>query len=412
MTGQPISRRTAALAATTAQLMPFYLGIYKRLAGQPAICDFAFGNPHDMPLPGLVEARQSWAVPQDKDWFAYKDNDPESQAIVAASLHTWRGIPFEPADIAMTTAGFGALAVGLKAVTDPGDEVIFSLPPWFFYETLCVEAVLVPVKVRHDPATFDLDLRAIEAAITPRTRIVIVNTPCNPTGKIYPPATLAELALILDEASRRNGRTIYILSDEAYSRIVFDGQPFYSPTAYYPNTLLAYSYGKVLLAPGQRIGFLALPPTMPDREQVRQSIFITQTACGHIFPNALLQHALADLDRLSIDIAHLQRKRDHLVEALRGMGYEVNVPEGTFYLLAKSPWADDVAFVNLLAEHNILALPGTVAEIPGYFRLSLTANDAMIDRALPGFAAAITRARASAPAMEHSAATSVVQEGQ
>ena len=410
MTSQPISRRTAALAATTAQLMPFYLGIYKRLAGRAAIGDFAFGNPHDMPLPGLVEALQRWAVPQNKDWFAYKDNDPESQAIVAASLQTWRGIPFEPADIAMTTAGFGALAVGLKAVTDPGDEVIFSLPPWFFYETLCVEAGLVPVKVRHDPATFDLDLRAIEAAITPRTRIVIVNTPCNPTGKIYPPATLAELALILDEASRRNGRAIYILSDEAYSRIVFDGQPFYSPTAYYPNTLLAYSYGKVLLAPGQRIGFLALPPTMPDREQVRQSIFITQTACGHMFPNALLQHALADLDRLSIDIAHLQRKRDRLGEALRGMGYEVNVPEGTFYLLAKSPWADDVAFVNLLTEHNILALPGTVAEIPGYFRLSLTANDAMIDRALPGFAAAITRARASAPAAEQGVESAVDQK--
>jgi aspartate aminotransferase len=412
MTSQPISRRTAALAATTAQLMTFFLGTYNRLAGQPDICDFAFGNPHEMPLPGLVEALQRWAVPQNKDWFAYKQSDPESQAIVAASLQTWRGIPFEPVDIAMTTAGFGALAVGLKAVTDPGDEVIFSLPPWFFYETLCVEAGLVPAKVQHDPATFDLDLRAIEAAITPRTRVIIVNTPCNPTGKIYPPATLAELALLLDEASRRNGRAIYILSDEPYSRIVFDGQPFYSPTAYYPNTLLAYSYGKVLLAPGQRIGFLALPPTMPEREQVRQSIFITQAACGHIFPNALLQHALADLDQLSIDIAHLQRKRDRLVAALRGMGYEVHRPEGTFYLLPKSPWADDVAFVNLLTEHNILALPGTVAEIPGYFRLSLTASDAMIDRALPGFAAAITRARAGAPAVDQGIESAVAQKRQ
>ena len=155
------------------------------------------------------------------------------------------------------------------------------------------------MKVQHDPATFDLDLRAIEAAITPRTRVVIINTPCNPTGKIYPPATLAELAL-LEETSRRNGRTIYILADEPYSRIVFDGQPFYSPTAYYPNTLLAYSYGKVLLAPGQRIGFLALPPTMPEREQVRQNIFVMQGACGHMFPNALLQHALADLDHFRL----------------------------------------------------------------------------------------------------------------
>ena len=337
MTGQPISRRTAALASTIVPLLRFLESNYAHMAGQPSVCDFALGNPHDMPLPGLVEALQRWAVPQNKDWFAYKFSEPESQAIVAASLHAWRGIPFEPADIAMTTAGFGALAVGLKAVTDPGDEVIFSLPPWFFYETLCVEAGLVSVKVQHDPATFDLDLRAIEAAITPRTRVVIINTPCNPTGKIYPPATLAELALLLEEASRRNGRTIYILADQPYSRIVFDGQPFYSPTAYYPNTLLAYSYGKVLLAPGQRIGFLALPPTMPEREQVRQSIFVMQGACGHMFPNALLQHALADLDQLSIDIAHLQRKRDRLVEALRGMGYAVHVPEGTFTCCPNRP---------------------------------------------------------------------------
>jgi aspartate aminotransferase len=389
--------RTTALAATIQPLLRFMQGSYGRLAGQPDVADFAVGNPHELPLPGVVAALQRWAVPQHKDWFAYPGSLPEAQATVAASLAAWRGLPFAPADIALTNAGFGALAVGLKAVTDPGDEVIFSLPPWFFYEFLCVESGLTPVKVRHDPATFDLDLPAIAAAITPRTRVVIVNTPCNPTGKIYPPETLAALARLLEDASRRNGRAIYILSDEAYARIVFDGRRFHSPTAHYPNTLLAYSYGKVLLAPGQRIGFLALPPAMPDRERVRESVFLAQMACAYAFPNALLQRALGDLDALSIDIAHLQRKRDRLVAALREIGYELHIPEGTFYLLPKSPWPDDVAFVDLLAEHRILALPGTVAEVPGYFRLSLTASDAMIDRALPGFAAALAQAQTSAP---------------
>src|SRR5262249_39990710 len=154
---------------------------------------------------------------------------------------------------------------------------------------------LTPVKVRVRRDTFDLDLDAIAAAITPRTRIVIVNTPNNPTGRIYPPATLSALARLLDEASARNGRRIYILADEPYSRIVFDGRPFHSPPAFYPHTLLAYSYGKVLLAPGQRIGFLALPPTLPEREELRRAIMLCQLAGGHLWPNALLQHAIGDL---------------------------------------------------------------------------------------------------------------------
>lgn len=398
MTEQPISARTAALAATIEPFLRFFTqSSYARRAGKPGVSDFAVGNPQEMPLPGVVEALQRWAVPQDKDWFAYKHSEPRSQAIISASLREWRGIPFEPEDIAMTNAGFGALAIGLKAVTAPGDEVIFCRPPWFFYALLCVEAGLTPVKVDLDLASFDLDLNAIAAAITPRTRVLIINTPNNPTGKIYPPETLTALAALLEDASRRNGRPIYILSDEPYSRIVYDGATFYSPTAYYPYTMLAYSYGKVLLTPSQRIGFLALPPTMPERERerLRESIFITQMAGAHMFPNALLQHALGDLDTLSIDIAHLQRKRDRLVDALRDLGYQVHSPQGTFYLLPKSPWEDDVAFADLLGEHDVLVLPGSVCEIPGYFRLSLTASDAMIERALPGFAAAIEQARNS-----------------
>ncbi len=398
MTQRPISSRVEAFARATAPFMRFFSeSPYARKAGKPGVNDFAVGNPHELALPGIVTALQKWAVPQNERWFAYKISEPEPQEVVAASLRKWRGIPFEPADIALTIAGFAAIAAGLKAVTEPGDEAIFSRPPWFFYEVLCVEAGITPVKVNTVPVTFDLDLDAISAAITPRTRVVIVNTPNNPTGRIYPPETLRGLARLLEDASRKNGRAIYILSDEPYSRIVFDGHPFHSPTAYYPNTLLAYSYGKVLLSPGQRIGFLALPPTMPNREEMRRNIMLTQLASAGLWPNALLQHALADLDVLSIDIAHLQRKRDRMVEALRGMGYEVHVPEGTFYLLPKSPWADDEAFCEVLGEHDILVLPGTVSEIPGYFRISLTANDEMIDRGLPGFAKAMEHAKAHEP---------------
>lgn len=398
MSGRTESTRIQALAEATAPFMRFFTqSPYARKAGQPGVNDFAVGNPHEMALPGLVAALQRWAVPQDEHWYAYKISERRSQEIVAASLAAWRGIPFEPEDIALTTAGFGALAIGLKAVSERGDEVIYSRPPWFFYEVLCVEAGLVPVKVDTVPETFDLDVEAIAAAITPRTRIVIINTPNNPTGRIYPPETLRCLADELESASARNGRRIYVLSDEPYSRIVFDGRAFHSPTSYYPHTLLAYSYGKVLLAPGQRLGFLAAPPTMPDREALRQAVMLVQLAGGHMWPSALMQHALADLDGLSIDIDALQRKRDRMVAALRSMGYAVHVPEGTFYLLPQSPWPDDVAFADLLGDHDILVLPGSVTEIPGYFRISLTATDAMIERSLPGFAAAVAHAQAVPP---------------
>ena len=358
---------------------------------QPGALDFSLGNPHEMPPKGYVETLKKWTEPQHPRWFNYVTNDPGAQAAVAAALRAWRGIPFEPADIAMTTGAFGAIAAALHALVDPGQEVIFSLPPWFNYESMIVAVGGVPVKVRVDPASFDLDLGAIAAAITPRTRMVIVNTPNNPTGKIYPPETLQGLADLLTRASAEHGRPIYILSDEPYSRLVFDAKPLHSPTAYYPNTLLAYSYGKTLLTPGERIGYLALAPTMPGREVVRESITLAQIVCGFAFPNAILQYAIGDLETLSIDLDHLQRKRDRLLEGLRAAGYDVHRPEGTFFLLPKSPIEDDRRFCELLAEDDVFVLPGSICEIPGYFRIAFTATDEMIERALPKFAATMAR---------------------
>jgi aspartate aminotransferase len=277
--------------------------------------------------------------------------------------------------------------------------VIFNLPPWFFYEIAVVFNEGVPVKVPVDAETFDLDLDAIEAAITPRTRAIIVNTPCNPTGKIYSPVTLERLSEILTTASERNGRTIYLISDEAYNHIIFDDNAFHTPLEFYPYAMMAYSYGKTLLAPGQRIGYLALPPTMPNREQLRQDIFIAQIANAYAFPTAVLQRALPELERLSIDIDQMQRKRDRMVSALREIGYSVHSPEGTFYLFPKSPIADDWAFVAQLEERNIYCHPGSISEWPGYFRISLTASEEMIEQSLPGFADAFAAAQSfeSAP---------------
>lgn len=383
------SQRIARVSATLQSVYSFFTeSAWSRRRDDPTICDFTAGNPHEMPLEEFSSALSRWSIPQHDMWYAYHDNTPSARAVVASSLRERRGMPFEDDDVFLTNGAFAGLAVTLDLVTDPGDEVIFISPPWFFYEALITDAGCQPVRVTVDPATFDLDLDAIAAAITGRTRAILVNSPNNPTGKIYPPATLTALSQLLTEASARNGRTIYLLSDEAYSRILYDGNDYPSPSAFYPNAFIVYTYGKTLLTPGQRMGYIALPPTMPDRESIRDGLFVAQLMTGYAFPNALLQHALPDLERLSIDIAHLQRKRDTMVTALREIGYSVHTPEATFYLLPRSPLADDVAFTELLAQHNVFCLPGTVVEMPGYFRISLTANDEMIARALPEFAAA------------------------
>lgn len=385
----PVATRIADLDHATRRFESFLDSTsYFERAREPGISDFVLGNPQDMPLPRLVEALQRHAEPHDRNWFAYKFSEPDSQEVVASALRDELGIPFEPADIALTTGAFGALSVAIQTVVDPGDEVIINLPPWSHYEALTIAANGVPVKVMVDRDTFDLDLDAIEAAITPKTRVVIVNTPHNPTGKIYPESTLRRLAEILDRASARNNRRIYLVSDEPYRRVIYDNAPFTTPLAYYRYSMMTYSYGKVLLAPGQRIGYLALSPDMPDRERMRDAIRMMQIGLGFLFPNALLQHALPDLESMSIDIDQLQRKRDRMVSALSEIGYDVHMPEGTFYVLPRSPIPDEGAFTRMLAHRNILCLPGSVIEFPGHFRISLTASEEMIERAIPGFASA------------------------
>jgi len=185
-----------------------FLGTHARRQHDPGICDFTLGNPHQMPQEAYVSALRDQLEPRNESWFAYKTNGAEAQVAAAQSLRRLLEMPFEPEDFLLTTGGFTAIAMALKAVADPGDEVIYSLPPWFLYEPIIVEAGLVPVKVHINPETFDLDLMAIASAITPRTRVVIVNTPNNPTGRIYPETLLVKLAAMLELASERNGRRI------------------------------------------------------------------------------------------------------------------------------------------------------------------------------------------------------------
>lgn len=367
-----------------------FLDIWGSHRREPDVADFALGNPQEMVVEGFAAALASATTPRDKDHYAYKFSEGKSRRSVAKHLTEWRGQPFEPADIAMTSGAFGAIATSLTALVDVGDEVVYSDPPWFFYESMILSVGGVPVSVPVRDDDYDLDLDRLTAAITENTRLMIVNTPHNPTGRIYPPATLQRLAAILTEASDRHGAPIYLLSDEPYARLVFSDAEFSSPTQYYPNTLISYSYGKILLTPGQRIGWLALSPLMPDRAPLRSAILMAQMAGGFLFPSAIMQHSIDDLEALSIDLVELERKRDIFVAELGKMGYELRPPEGTFYLWVRSPDSDDVDFAARLATQGVLVLPGTICKSPGHFRISLTGTAEMIERSLPVFRSAIS----------------------
>ncbi|HEX9122694.1 MAG TPA: aminotransferase class I/II-fold pyridoxal phosphate-dependent enzyme [Actinomycetota bacterium] len=388
MSAHRVSRKIEHVRESQAPLLRFFdqSAWAHRNVSDPDNADFVAGNPQEMVLPGFVEALQRWVVPQDKDWYAYKFNEPEARAAAAGGLRELRGVPFRDEDVFLTDGAFAGLNITIGAVSDPGDEVVFISPPWFFYEAIIVAAGATPVRVHVHPPAFDLDLDEIAGAISERTRAIVVNSPNNPTGRVYPPEQLEALAGVLTEASERNGRPIYLVSDEAYWRIVYDDREYRSPTEFYPYSFLVYTYGKTLLTPGQRLGYVALPPQMPHREELHEAMLIAQLAIGgHAVPNALLQHALADLERLSIDVKALQRRRDRMVDALRSFGYDLRSPEGTFYLLPRCPVEDDEAFTERLAAEKVYVLPGTIVEMPGSFRISLTATDEMVERALPVF---------------------------
>lgn len=395
-TNSIVSGRIRAADAAFAAVRDFYVSSrYGERRLEPGICDFTFGNPHEMPLPGIVAALRQRMLPNDENWFAYKTSEPAPQAFLAESVSRELHLDFEPPDIALTTGAFAAIMVAFRLVLDAGNEAIFCEPAWFCYEPMLLAADAVPRKLKLRRPDFDLDLAAIEAAIGPRTRLVIVNTPHNPTGRIYGRTQLEALAALLERASARIGHRVFLLSDEPYRRLRFDGHDFISPAALYPWTLISYSYGKVLLAPGQRLGYLAISPLMPagDREALRDAMFSAQMALGWCFPNAVMQHAVPDLEALSIDQAALARRRDRLTTVLTDAGCEVLRPQGTFYLWSQWPKGglgrDPVRICNRLADRDVFVLPGSLMNTPDYFRISLTASDAMVERALPAFAAAM-----------------------
>ncbi len=356
------------------------------------VFDLSLGNPiMEPPEQFNAELRRLAANPA-PGMHRYMPNAgyPETRAAVAATLRGETGLPFAGGDIVMSCGAAGAINVVLGATLNPGDEVII-LAPYFGEYVYYVanhngQAVIAPTT-----ADFRLDWDAIAAAITPRTRGLIINSPNNPSGVVYTAGEIRELAELLRRKQSELNTEIYIISDEPYRRLIYDGLTYPQIFPHYDRTIVVNSHAKDLGLPGERIGYIAVHPAYPGKgELVDGLIFCTRTL-GFVNAPALMQHLIRALQDASVDVAEYQRKRDFLYAGLTELGYAVVKPQGAFYLFPQSPLADDAAFVDALQEWQVLAVPGRGFGVPGHFRLSYCVEDWVLAGALEGLAGAAGR---------------------
>ncbi|MFQ6028414.1 MAG: pyridoxal phosphate-dependent aminotransferase [Dehalococcoidia bacterium] len=371
----------------------FEIGIaMKAQYGDDKVFDLSLGNPIVEPPEQFRQELMRLAQDTTTGLHRYMPNAgyPQTRQAVADTLTGETGLTFGVNDIVMSCGAAGAANVVLHATLNPGDEVIILSPYFGEYVYYIDNHNGVPVIVS-TTADFQLDLSAIEAAVTPRTRGIIINSPNNPSGVIYPEAQIKELADLLRRKQSEHGSEIYIISDEPYRRLIYDGLTYPQIFPHYEYTIVVNSHAKDLGLPGERIGYIAVHPDYPDKgELVDGLIFCTRTL-GFVNAPALMQHLIRGLQGVSVDVGDYQRKRDYLYSQLTELGYSVVKPQGAFYLFPKSPLADDAAFVDALQEWNVLAVPGKGFGTPGHFRISYCVDDWVLEGAVQGFARAAER---------------------
>ena len=357
--------------------------------GDDKVFDLSLGNPVIEPPEEFHRELLRLAQNPIKGMHRYMPNAGylETRQAVAEGLAAETGLALTAKDIIMTCGAAAAINVMLKTILDPGEEVIV-LSPYFVEYGYYVDnhggvAVVVPTD-----DDFLLNLAAIESAITSKTRALIINSPNNPTGVVYPLESLAALGELLNRKQEELGTEIFIISDEPYRRIIFDGLTYPQVLPQYRNSVVVTSHAKDLALPGERIGYIAINPDYPEKDELSDGLTFCNRTLGFVNAPALMQHLVRSLQGVSVDPTEYQRKRDYLHGHLTELGYSVNKPQGAFYLFPKSPVEDDVAFVDALQEWNVLTVPGRGFGTPGYFRISYCVEDSVLEGAISGFAKA------------------------
>jgi aspartate aminotransferase len=366
----------------------------KGLYGAENVFDFSLGNPNVPPPEAFGKTLEAVAADNPEMIHGYMPNPgyPDVRAKVAAQVSLEQGMTVTADEILMTCGAAGGLNVILKSILEPGDEVV-TPAPYFVEYNFYADNHGGSVKVVKTKPDFTLDLAAIEAGICDRTRAVLINSPNNPTGQIYSRESLEALGRMLDQKSAALGRTLYLISDEPYRKITYEGLEVPGVFPCYRNTLVTTSYSKDLSLAGERIGYVAICPAADARDRLMAGMALANRILGFVNAPALMQRVVGQLQGVTVDIGEYARKRSLLCDGLREAGYEFTLPAGAFYLFPKSPIVDDVAFVRLLQEEKVLAVPGSGFGGPGHFRLSFCVSDATITGAMPGFKRAMEKSR-------------------
>ncbi len=356
--------------------------------GAENIFDFSLGNPN-VPAPQKVKETIIKLLDEEDPvvLHGYMSNAgyPDVRAKIAASLNRKFGTGFDENNIMMTVGAAGGLNCALKALLDPGDEVIAFAPFFVEYKSYTANYDGVLVVVDPDTETFQPDLEDFEKKITARTKAVIVNNPNNPTGVIYTEATIKKIAAILEKKQKEFGTDIFIISDEPYRELVYTGAEVPYITKYYRNTLVGYSFSKTLSLPGERIGYLVVPSEISDYQNIFSAVCIANRVIGFVNAPSLFQKAVAECLDEKADIAYYAKNRDVLYDALKNDGFECIRPEGAFYMFIKSPTEDEKEFVAQAKKYNILIVPGSSFFCRGFVRLAYCVSYETCVNSLPGF---------------------------
>lgn len=356
--------------------------------GADKVYDFSLGNPN-VPAPdGVKEAAERLlALPDNTVLHGYTSaqGDAEVRKAVADNINARFGAGVSPDLIYMTCGAAASLTITLNALYEDGDEFILLAPFFPEYSVFVKAAGGTPVVVPFDEKTFAPDLSALEKAVTPRTKGVIVNSPNNPSGTVYTRKTLDGIVSLLERKSAEYGRKIVLIADEPYRELVYDDiEVPYLPNLY-PDTVVCYSYSKSLSLPGERIGYIAISPRMTEKENVYAAVCGAGRALGYVCAPSMFQRVAAACVNERPDITAYRRNRDLIYSALTEMGYDCVHPDGAFYLFVRSPEPDANAFSERAKTFGLLIVPGDTFGAPGYVRISYCVGRDMIERSLPAF---------------------------
>ena len=358
----------------------------KRQFGTENVYDFSLGNPDLEPPASLKRALRELAEHPITGMHRYMPNSgySETRQVIAEYLKEESGLPFDQSHVVMTVGAAGGLNVVFKAILDEDDEVVVPTP-YFMEFQFYIDNSGGRIRLVESNDDFSLNLQAIEAAIGEKTKAVLVNTPNNPTGVVYSQEALEGLGTLLKQKSKELGRTLFLITDEAYRRIVYE--PIKLPIIFnvYPHTIRVTSHSKDLSIPGERIGYIAVNPHIEDLDDLLAAVVFANRTLGFVNAPALMQRLVAPLQRNSVNLRIYEEKRDLLHSALTSYGYKVVKPQGAFYLFPRAPIDDDVAFVKELQSRRILTVPGRGFGKPGYFRIAYAVEKQTIEKSLPGF---------------------------